>query len=247
MEDRYTYYSSFSESGRALGTSEYDKIHFHKRNPQNDQLAFEDICYKCPNLKKRKGLNVLDVGPGCTSLQRLISSLCKEQEHTLYLADCPEMLSHISDDSHIKKYPGFFFFVTFEAIKKDSGGVDVIICNSVFVYDSAAYDICRFADCVMQLLNIGGNAIIGDCTNISKKKRFYASQTGKSLLENLRKIARAIPDPVFNVPEYGELDDTILESVVKRCRSFGFEAYLVPQPEGLAMWWEREDILIRKI
>lgn len=245
--DKYALYQSYREGASNPNFTEYDKIHYHKRNPENDRLAFEDICCKCPNLSGKTNLNVLDIGCGCTSLQRLISSLCKEQRHTLYLADAPEMLTNIEDESYIKKYPGMFPDDTFESIKQDSGGMDVIICYSVFMYDTAAYDIHEFTDCVVRIMNMGASAIIGDCTNISKKKRFYASETGKLLFNDLKKSSNAIKNPSFNTPEYGELDDAVLESVVKRCRSFGLEAYLVPQPEGLAMWWEREDILIRKL
>ena len=156
------------------------------------------------------------------------------------------MLAHIKDESHVKKYPGFFPDDSLDPIRKDSNGIDAIICYSVFAYDSAAWDILKFTDCVMQIMNTGAHAIVGDCANISKRKRFYDSASGKLLFDELKRKTNVIENPVFNAPEYGELDDAVLESVVQRCRSFGFEAYLVPQPEGLAMWWEREDILIQK-
>jgi hypothetical protein len=46
--------------------------------------------------------------------------------------------------------------------------------------------------------------------------------------------------------EAGRIDDAFLLAVVMRCRSAGFDAYLVPQSEDLPLANRREDILIAR-
>ena len=52
------------------------------------------------------------------------------------------------------------------------------------------------------------------------------------------------PDVAFNVLEPGAFDDAVVLAIVSRCRSAGFDAYVVPQHEGLPFANRREDILV---
>ena len=44
---------------------------------------------------------VLDVGPGCSDLPRLLIDLCRQQRHHLLLCDSAEMLAHLPDEPNL--------------------------------------------------------------------------------------------------------------------------------------------------
>ena len=53
-------------------------------------------------------------------------------------------------------------------------------------------------------------------------------------------------DPVveFNRLDPGAIDDAALVALVSRARATGFDAYLLPQRDGLPMANRREDLLV---
>lgn len=144
------------------------------------------------------------------------------------------------------KIPGKFPD-SFDILSKHLGGqADIIICYSVFhcgVF--APTNIFGFIDRIMQLLADGGQAIIGDIPNISKRKRFFASQNGKNFHKAFMHTDKE-PEIVFNTPELDAIDDAVLASLVQRCQASGCDAYIVPQAEELFFANRRDDLLIRK-
>ena len=66
----------------------------------------------------------------------------------------------------------------------------------------------------------------------SKRKRFFASDAGIRFHQEFMGTS-ARPDVSFNVLEPGALDDAIVLAIVARCRAAGFDAYIVPQRDGL--------------
>ena len=240
-------YERFRELAKNNSLSMYEKIGFpNSYRADTERLIFEDILSKVPKLLKGRCLNVLDIGPGCSNLQGYISSVCRENEHTLFLADCPEMLALIKDESYVKKYAGFFPDDTFEAVRTESQGIDVIICYSVFQYIFVESNMWHFLDCILDLMNIGAETLIGDIPNISKRKRFFSSETGVHFHQKFMK-SRDVPRVLFNRPEPGKIDDSLLLSMVMRCQYFGFDAYIVPQHKGLPFANRRDDLLIRRV
>ena len=239
-------YEKFRELARDKSISVYKKIGFPDSYRENtEDLIFMDILSKVPKLAEKKHLNILDIGPGCSGLQKYISSICEKNGHTLLLADCPEMLELIENKNYTRKYPGFFPD-TFEDIKRDSQGIDVIICYSTFQYVFAESNMWHFLDCVINLMNIGGETLIGDIPNISKRKRFFASETGVRFHQNFMNT-KEVPHVPFNCSEPDKIDDSVLLAMVMRCQYFGLDAYVVPQAKGLPFANRRDDLIIRKM
>jgi hypothetical protein len=238
-------YESFRELATDQSLSPYEKIGFPDsyRAGKEDQI-FEDIRSKLPNLDKRRQ-TVVDIGPGCSDLPRMMVDLCASQEHTLILVDAPEMLALLPEGPHVVKQPGRFpdecgqLLVTFEA------RADVILTYSVFHYVYAEGNIFTFIDQCLRLLADGGQLLIGDIPNVSKRKRFFASPAGVRFHREFMQTND--PPPVaFNRPEPGEMDDAVLLAAVARARAAGCDAYIVPQRATLPMANRREDLLILK-
>jgi hypothetical protein len=103
----------------------------------------------------------------------------------------------------------------------------------------------QFVDECIRLLAGGGQILIGDIPNISKRKRFFASPNGIRFHREFMKTDEA-PAVAFNALEPGEIDDAVLIGIVMRARAAGCDAYILPQPANLPMANRREDILISK-
>jgi hypothetical protein len=102
-----------------------------------------------------------------------------------------------------------------------------------------------FIDAAVKLLNDGGRFLIGDIPNISKRNRFFASNTGLKFHQSFTKTATN-PEYEFNTLIEDKIDDSLVYAILNRYRSAGFETYLLEQPASLPMSNRREDILIVK-
>lgn len=238
-------YEKFKELAKNTSISMYEKIGFAESYRKNtEEKIFEDILSKVPIIKLETGLNVLDIGSGCSNLQKYISEFCHKQGHKLYSADSEEMLALCENKPHVVKVPGLFP-KTAGTIKEKSGGIDVIICYSVFHYIFVDSNVWYFLDCLLNLLNDGGQALIGDIPNISKRKRFFASNNGIKFHQEFMQTNEK-PTVKFNCIETGKIDDSLLMSIVLKCQASGFDAYVLPQPKELPFANRRDDLIIRK-
>jgi hypothetical protein len=185
---------------------------------------------------------VLDIGPGCSELPRMVRELCERQGHTLLLVDSEEMLAHHSDGAGVHKFSGRFPDCP-ELLEQFGGRVDAIIAYSVLHYVFPQASVHVFLDEAMGLLAHGGHMLIGDIPNVSKRRRFFSSPAG-------REFHRAFtgsddpPEVMFNQLEHERIDDAVLLGLVARARAAGFDAHLVPQAEALPMANRREDLLV---
>lgn len=223
----------------------YEKIGFpDSYRSSYEKNIFDDICSKLPALSDTNKL-VLDIGPGCSDLPKMILNLCSLKLHTLLVADSEEMLNHLPAEPFIHKFPGRFPQQTPEIFSSFENKVDVIICYSVFHYIFVEDNLFNFLDKCLSLLAPQGSFLLGDIPNISKRKRFFVSEQGK---EFHKAFTGENEDPVvnFNCMESGQIDDAVIFSILMRCRQCGFDAYLLPQNDNLPMANRREDILIRK-
>ncbi|MFN7624640.1 MAG: SAM-dependent methyltransferase, partial [Acidobacteriota bacterium] len=83
--------------------STYEKIGFPDSYRQgNERQIFEDILVKLPPLNQHQQ-RVLDIGPGCSDLPRLLIDKCAEQGHQLFLVDSAEMLLLLPERPFIHK------------------------------------------------------------------------------------------------------------------------------------------------
>ena len=239
-------YEKFKELACNDTISVYQKIGFPDsyRN-KCEKFIWQDIKDKCPILKTKHGIKVLNIGPGCSNLQKMISDWCQKMDDIQILADSPEMLELLPEHPKEIKVPGLFP-ETYEEIKEITNGVDVIICYSVFQYIFVDSNVWFFLDCVLDLLNEGGKCILGDIPNIDKRKRFFASPSGVSFHQKFMHT-KEIPNIKFNCLERGVIDESMLFALIHKCHSSGYDAYILPQDSRLPFANRRDDIIIRRL
>ena len=223
--------------------SRYEKIGF----PNNYRDGFEDAIFadlaaKLPALREGAGRTVLDIGPGCSDLPRLISERCAALGHTLLLVDSPEMLAQLPEEAHVRQFAARFPECP-ELLEAYAHSVDAIIAYSVLHYVFPDASVHSFLDSAMELLAHGGSLLIGDIPNLSKRRRFFSSPAGVAAHQEFTG-SDELPQVEFNAPAPGQIDDAVLLGLVARARASGCDAYLVPQAEGLPMANRREDLLI---
>lgn len=234
------------EDFRRLATDEtlskYERIGFPNTYRQGyESDIFADICRKLTRLDLDRQ-SILDIGPGCSDLPKMLIERCREKSHRLTLVDSEEMLRLLPDEPFIDKVSALYPNCP-ELIGALQGKVDVLLCYSVLHYifiDTALY---RFLDLSLSLLAPRGQMLIGDIPNVSKRKRFLASETGIRFHKEFMKTTEP-PVVEFNKLEHDQIDDSIVFAIVQRARAAGFDAYVVPQDPSLPMANRREDILI---
>lgn len=238
---------SFDDFRRMAGDdslSQYERIGFpDSYRAGKEEAIFDDITSKLPALAGR-GKVVLDVGPGCSGLPFMLVELCRRQGHTLLLADSAEMLARLPDETFVRKFPAYYPRCD-ELFAQYAGRVDVLLCYSVLHYVFAESNLWDFLDASLQLLADGGQMLLGDVPNVSKRRRFFSSAAGVEFHREFTRTETS-PEVAFNRVERGQIDDAVVLSLVARARAEGCDAYVVPQREDLPMANRREDILVRK-
>jgi hypothetical protein len=236
-------YEGFRALARADGLSPYQQIGFpdsYRRG--HEEAIFRDVCAKLPGLHAR-GKVVLDIGPGCSGLPRMLIELCRRQGHTLLLCDSLEMLAHLPDGPGLIKVPGRYPAEVGRLFAEFASRVDVILCYSVLHYVFVEQPLFGFLDRSLQLLAEGGQCLLGDIPNGSKRKRFFHSAAGVRHHQQFT-ASGEVPAVEFNTLEPGKIDDAVVLGILGHCRAAGFDAYVVPQPPELPMANRREDVLV---
>jgi len=224
--------------------SSYEKIGFPNSYREGRERAiFEDISFKLPALSER-GKTVLDIGPGCSELPLMLIEACKDNGHELLLIDSEEMLSRLPDTPGAKKIVGYYPECE-AALSSYIGRIDVIVTYSVLHYVFAESNIFSFLDLSLSLLAPGGQMLIGDVPNISKRNRFFSSAAGIKFHQEFTETDE-IPEVAFSRINRGQIDDAVVLALLTRARNQGFDAYVIPQRDDLPMANRREDILIRR-
>lgn len=222
--------------------SKYERIGFPDSYRQGyEATVFADICGKLTNLKKGSQ-QVVDIGPGCSDLPKMLINLCALNGHALTLIDSGEMLSLLEDAPFIEKVPAMYPQCP-DWIGAKIGQIDVILCYSVLHYILIEVGFFRFLDLSLSLLASGGQMLLGDIPNVSKRKRFFSSETGVRFHQTHMQTQEA-PVVEFNRIEHDHIDDAIVMSIIQRARAQGFDAYVLPQDPALPMANRREDILV---
>ena len=236
-------FESFRQLASDESLSQYEQIGFPDSYRKGfEEIIFTDILAKLPSLLLEKK-RVLDIGPGCSGLPNFLINICRENDHEIWLIDSQEMLDHISDASFIYKYPGLYPTDCHGFIESMRGTLDVILAYSVLHYVLIDTAFFRFLDSSISLLAPGGLFLIGDIPNISKRKRFFSSETGIRFHQQFMQTTDC-PVIEFNRIEEDPIDDAVIFSILQRARMAGFDAYVLPQNPALPMSNRREDILI---
>ena len=236
-------FQTFSQLATDKNLSKYEKIGFPNSYREGfEKIIFLDILSKLTNLKNKKK-EVVDIGPGCSELPNMLIEKCRQNNHNLTLIDNEEMLNLLpSNDSRITKVAALFPNCN-ELIQRLEGTVDAVLCYSVLQYIIIDTAFFKFLDYSLSLLAPGGQMLIGDIPNSSKRKRFFSSKTGVRFHQEFMKTEN-LPEVEFNRIEHGLIDDSVIFAILQRARIQGFDAYIVPQGPSLPMANRREDILI---
>lgn len=237
-------YEGFRELARDSKLSRYEKIGFpDSYRAGKEEAIFRDLCAKLPALARR-GARIVDIGAGCSDLPGLLVRNAQSLDQRLAFVDSQEMLSHTPDAAVLEKVAAMFPDCT-DFMAANTGRCDAVIVYSVFQYVFAEANTWRFLDAALSLLAPGGALLIGDIPNVSKRRRFFASETGARFH---REFTGKDEDPVveFNRLDPGDIDDSVIFSVLARARQQGFDGYVVPQPPELPMANRREDILVTR-
>jgi hypothetical protein len=241
-------FEDFKKLAKEDALSMYQKIGFPDDYRKGKEGAiFLDIVQKL-NIEQpldKEGI-LLDIGPGCSELPFMILDLCQKINLEALLVDSQEMLDHLPSNSYIQKYPGYFPNDVPDLINRYQNRVSYIVAYSIFHY--VFYNTCifKFIDVAVSLLKPGGKLLIGDIPNISKRKRFFSTETGVAFHQAFIGENTA-PEVKHMQLEPAQIDDGVLMSIIQRYRGFGFEAYILPQPQNLPMHNRREDLMIHKI
>ncbi|MFQ5821527.1 MAG: class I SAM-dependent methyltransferase [Candidatus Heimdallarchaeota archaeon] len=224
--------------------SRYEKIGFPEHYRKGyEKMMFEDVKSKLRNLREKNKI-ILDIGCGCSGLAFMIIEHCKRNNSKLLLVDSHEMLSLLPNEPFIEKFPCRFPDCP-NLLEKYKGKVDGIIIYSVLHHVFLEANIFDFIDKACELLKDGGEMLIGDIPNVSKRKRFFSSKAGIKYHQEFTG-KRELPKVDFMMIEDKKIDDGAVFGILQRYRNFGFDTYLLPQDERLPMANRREDILIKK-
>ena len=238
-------YDDFRRRATDPNLSRFEKIGFPDAfRASREADIFADICSKLANLNRRGG-TVLDVGPGCSDLPRLLIDHCVAQEQTLVLMDAQEMLDHLSDAPGVAKVAGRFPQDRDALMPHIADGVDAIVVYSVLQHVFMDSNPFSFLDELLALLKPGGELLLGDIPNVSKLHRFLSSDAGVAHHKEYMRTDRP-PSVVINKIEHGRITDSVILGLLERARTAGFDAYVMPQPSALPMSNRREDIYIRR-
>ena len=100
-------------------------------------------------------------------------------------------------------------------------------------------------------LDAGGRLLVGDMPNVDKKRRFQATRFGEEFEQMWasRGGSASMIGEGELLPESQrvEFTDEAVASIFRRVRSWGYDAYVLPQPEHLPWGFTREDFLIRSV
>ena len=235
-------FADFQAMALQPGLDKYEKIGFPTSYRKGkEQAIFQDILRKCSILESTEK-KVLDIGSGCSDLPTLLMEHCAAQSHELIFFDSQEMLDLLPDVAHVRKVAGFYPECP-ELIEELQDQLDCILVYSVAQYIFSEGNFWKFVDTSLSLLKPGGQMLIGDLPNNSKRKRFFSSEAGREYHKAYTQT-NTEPPLNYNVLEPGQMDDSVVMSILMRCRGHGFDAYIMPQLAELPMANRREDILI---
>ncbi len=161
------------------------------------------------------------------------------------LVDSPEMLELQPNVNGIVKIPDVSLIMPKAISRVGSSGFDAVICYSVLHYIFVDSDPLIFIDSIVKLLAPGGNALIGDIPNASKRRRFFSSANGIAFH---KKFTNSDTLPSLPTPSNSkeQIDDRALAELVSAAQEAGCDAYVLPQPSNLPMANRRDDLLISK-
>ena len=236
-------FDRFRDLATDASLSEHEKIGFPDAFREGFEAAiWRDLQSKAPALS-RKGARVLDIGPGCGPLPRLMIENAERLGQQVVMVDHAEMLDQLPASQSATLIPGRFPDALSPEAPVARDGFDAIVTYSVLQIVIVDANPFAFVDAAMALLRPGGQLVVGDVPNVSKLRRFLASEAGAA---HHRAYMRTDEGPVMAPYALAtdRIDDGLVLGLLARARIAGFDAYLLPQPSDLPLANRREDLLI---
>jgi 2-polyprenyl-3-methyl-5-hydroxy-6-metoxy-1,4-benzoquinol methylase len=210
---------------------------------KTESFILEDITSKVKSLNSTNK-SILDIGSGCSLLTQLLIEKIKQKNNELVLCDSEEMLALVPNDKSINKISGKFPY-NLDKFSNYKNKFDGIIVYSVLAHVILEDSIFNFIDSSLELLKSGGELLIGDLPNISKRERFFRSEKGIKCHQEYTQ-SNSMPELHTGTLQKNKIDDSIIFGILQRYRNFGYETYLLPQDSRLTMSSRSDDILIVK-
>lgn len=237
-------YDDFRRMAIDKTLSRHEKVGFpNSYRESKEKHIFNDVLRKLP-LLQTENKTVIEIGPGCSHLPVMLIELCEARHHELIFVDSAEMLAQLPDKPFVRKIDGFY--PRCESLFQEyRERIDVFLSYSVFQMIFIESNIWDAFDRSLELLSAGGEMLIGDIPNVSKRKRFFNTARGVRFHQEFTGT-KEIPQVSFNNIERGKIDDAVVIALLTRGRNQGFDTYLLPQNDELPMANRREDILVRR-
>lgn len=236
-------FDDFRRLARDPSLSQYERIGFLDQYREGKEALI--LTYWLARIPALGGTGrlVMDIGPGCSELPRMLAAHCAEHSHELILVDNPEMLEQLPDAPFVSKVAAEYPALPQDLLTELAGRLDVIICYSVFHYIFPVCPLHRFVDTSLHLLAPGGVMLVGDIPNFDKKNRFFGSPEGRAF-HRANTGDETPPNVETYSPHVNWIDDAAIFDLMQRVRASGSESYLIPQDPELPFANRREDVLI---
>lgn len=238
-------FESFRARARDATLSANEKIGYPEEfRAGMTPLLLAEIEAKAPAFAAT-GRSVLDIGIGCGELAHELLRRSADRGHRLVGVDSDEMLALLPDAPGFTRVPGRFPECIAEVRAAAPGGFDAIVTYGVLSCVFTDGNVFGFVDAALSLLAPGGRMLVGDLPNFSRLRRFLASDAGADFHRSYMRTDAAPELPAFATA--GErMDDSVLLGIVMRARSAGYDAWIVPQAEGLPQSNRREDLVFAR-
>ncbi|GAC1614259.1 MAG: hypothetical protein NVS4B13_09040 [Candidatus Elarobacter sp.] len=207
-----------------------------------DRSILADVIGKLPALGSRQRA-VVDIGSGCGSFAAHLIEHCRAMGHALTTVDSAEMLEHLPAAPFLRKVPGRFPLNASAVAATVPEGADIVLAYGVLSAVFVDANPFSFVDQAAALLAPSGRLLVGDLPNVSKLRRFLASEAGVRYHKEYMRTDEAPRLEAFDPPG-DRIDDGVVLGIVDRMRRSGYDAYVLPQSDALPLANRREDILI---
>lgn len=234
-------FEDFQRMAAEPGLSAAERIGFPDcMRSGRDLDILADIRRKLPALDRREQ-TIVDIGCGCGDLVMALAGHCHEHRHRLALIDGAGVIERLPDAAGTDRWAAHFPDCP-EVRERYRGKADAVIVYSVIQYVFVEGNLWSFLDACLELLAPGGALLLGDVPNVSKRKRFLASEAGR-VFHRQYAGDDSEPDLRHGQLEPGHIDDSVVFGLLARGRSAGFDAYVLPQDPALPMANRREDLV----